>query len=248
MYQYAQIPWHQEILSDNQVSRRGSDVTIVVTNTQGSLALHQLETSHVIVGLYRGILEMINRPEWFEGVIFLSVMGTAVGSISIFGVGTQGAALNSILTNDTANVATARSLGAQKTVRGQYTDAEDSEILFDWSYESAPFGMLEPRAIFTAVLGGLADAAFYDPELRVNEVNARSAGIGQGPRAYWCNFHLSTGDGYGGPLTIHLVTKTFRDVVGYIMPAVNWYGEYEIDIWYQRKINAYASITKKGPD
>ena len=96
----------------------------------------------------------------------------------------------------------------------------------------------------------LADAAFYDPSTPVNEVNAESDPRGPDPLDYSCNFHISVDldDGYPGPLTYYLVTKTFRDVAAYIMPQEQWYGEYEIDLYYRQKLNAYVEVTRRDDD
>ena len=189
---------------------------------------------------------MIERSLWYEATIGLNVHGTVVGHIIILGP-QQGTALNSTAIIPSMDIATARSLGARRPVRGRCIDSEDRSMELDWKHDTESIGRMEEKAIYTAVLSGLADAALYDPSTSINEVNAMSAAVGQGPHNYWCNFHISVDadDGYPGPLTYYLVTKTFRDVASYIMPLANWYGEYNIDLYYRGKMNAYIEVAKR---
>ena len=211
--------------------------------------MFQLQTSLVILGLYHGILMMIERSWWYEALIGLKVHGIVVGYISILAP-QQGTALNGTAAIPLAEVAAARSLEGPTLVRGRYFEPEDRSFQLEWTHQTEPSSTMAQEAIYTAVLSGLADAAFYDPATLVSEVNAESVTVGPDPLDYWCNFRISIDpdDGYPGPLTYYLVTKTFRDVAGYIMPQAQWYGEYDIDLYYQQKLNAYVEITKRDPD
>lgn len=246
MYRFAQVPWDREILTQTRITQSHSDVSIIVKNTQSAGAIDQLENSHVISGLYRGIFMMIERSWWYEAIIGLDVHGTVVGHIIILGP-QQGTALNSTAAIPSADIAAARSLEARRPVAGRCLDPEDPSFQLDWTHETESSSSMAQEAIYTAVLSGLADAALYDPGTLTNEVNAMGPIVGQGPSAYWCNFHISIDpyDGYPGPLTYYLVTKTFRDVADYIMPLANWYGEYDIDLYYQEKMIAYVEVAKK---
>lgn len=208
-----------------------------------------LETSHVILGLYRGILMMIERSWWYEALVGLRVHGIIIGYISILAP-QQGTALNGTAAIPPAEVAAARSLGGPSLVRGRYFDPEDRSFQLEWTHQTELSSIMAQEAIYTAVLSGLADAAFYDPATLVSEVNAESAAVRPRPLDYWCNFRISINpdDGYPGPLTYYLVTMTFRDAAGYVMPQARWYGEYDIDLYYQQKLNAYVEVTKRETD
>ena len=245
MYTFAQVRYDKEILTQTRITQTFSDVSIIVKNVQSAGAIDQLENSHVIEGLYRGIFMMIERSWWCEATIGLNVHGTVVGYITILGP-QQGAALNSTAAIPPAAIAAARSLEARRTVGGRCLDREDPFFQLDWTHETETSTRMEQEAIYTAVLSGLADAALYDPSSVTTEVNALGPVVGQGPSAYRCNFHISIDphDGYPGPLTYYLVTKTFRDVAGYIMTLANWYGEYTVDLYYQGALIAYAEVAK----
>ena len=249
MYKFAQLAWHRAISTQTWITQAYSDVTIKITSTQSAGAIYQLENSHVILGLYRGIRMMIERSLWYNAVISLKVQGIVVGYISIAGP-QQGSALNGTAAVSPAKAAAARSLEGPTLVRGQSFDPEDRAFQLEWTHQTEPSSMMAQEAIYTTVLRGLADAAFYDPATIVSEVNARSAAIGPGLLDYWCNFRISTDpdDGYPGPLTYYLVTKSFRDIAGYIMPQARWYGEYDIDLYYQQKLNAYVEVTKSDTE
>ena len=246
MYTFAQVPWDREILTKSRITQAYSDVSITVENAQSAGAMDQLENSHVITGLYYGILVMIERSWWYEAIIDLKVHGTVVGYIIIVGP-QQGTALNSTTAIPSANIAAARSLEARRPVTGRCLDPQDQSFQLDWVHQNEPSSEMVQEAVFTAVLSGLADAALYDPGALANEVNAMGTLVGQGSSAYRCNFHISVDpdDGYPGPLTYYLVTKTFRDVSSYIMPLASWYGEYDIDLYYLGELIAYAKVAKK---
>lgn len=244
MYQFAQLPWDQEVIGETRISRGGSDVSVIVKSIQNARAMDQLEVSHVIVGLYWGILKMADVPNWSEAIINLNIVGVLIGTISILGP-SLGTTLNGTMATNTPSVATVRSLEARAVIQGLYIDEEDPKFVLRWSHINEPSLRLEEKAIFTAVLGGLADAAVYSPGTEVNEFNAMSAGVGRGPPAYWCNFRISIGE---GPLTYYLVTKALRDVAGYVMPSANWYGVYAMDLWYQGWQNSYIEVSKRGPN
>ncbi len=249
MYRFAQVPWDREILTETRITQTISNVAILVKNTQSAGAIDQLENSHLISGLYRGIFMMIQRSLWYEAIISLKVHGTVVGYISILGP-QRGTALNSTAAIPSADIAAARSLEARRPIAGRSLDPEDPSFQLDWTHETELSSRMAQEVIYTAVLSGLADAALYDPNTLTNEVNAMNPVVGQGPSAYRCNFHISIDpdDGYPGPLTYYLVTKTFRDVAGYIMPLANWYGEYDIDLYYQGKRIAYVEVAKRFPN
>ena len=245
MYIFAQVRYDQEILTQTRITQTFSDVSIIVKNAQSAGAIDQLENSHVIEGLYRGLFMMIERSWWYEASIGLNVHGTTVGYITILGL-QQGATLNSTAAIPPAALAAARSLEARRPVRGQFYDREDPQFQLDWVHEIETSTEMVQEAIYIAVLSGLADAALYDPSSLINQVNALGPVVGQGPSAYRCNFHISIDpdDGFPGPLTYYLVTKTFRDVAGYIMTLANWYGEYDVDLYYQSASIAYAKVAK----
>ncbi|KAK0510999.1 hypothetical protein JMJ35_006551 [Cladonia borealis] len=245
MYTFAQVRYDKEILTQTRITQTFSDVSIIVENVQSAGAIDQLENSHVIEGLYRGIVMMIERSWWCEAIIGLNVHGTIVGYITILGP-QQGAALNSTAAIPPAAIAAARSLEARSRVGGRCLDREDPFFQLDWTHETESSTGMAQEAIYTAVLSGLADAALHDPGSLTTEVNAMGPVVGQGPSAYRCDFHISIDpdDGYQGPLTYYLVTKTFRDVAGYIMTLANWYGEYTIDLYYQGQLIAYAEVAK----
>ena len=245
MYIFAQVRYDLEILTETRITQTFSDVSIIVKNVQSAGAIDQLENSHVIEGLYRGIFMMIERSLWYEASIGLNVHGTVVGYITMLGP-QQGAALNSTAAIPPAAIAAARSLEARRPSGGLFYDREDPHFQLDWTHEIETSTEMVEEAIYTAVLSGLADAALYDPSSLTTEVNALGPVVGEGPSAYRCNFHISIDphDGFPGPLTYYLVTKTFRDVAGYIMPLAIWYGEYEIDLYYQVAPIAYAKVAK----
>ena len=245
MYIFAQVRYDQEILTQTRITQTFSDVSIIIKNAQSAGAIDQLENSHVIEGLYRGLFMMIERSWWYEASIGLNVHGTTVGYITILGL-QQGAALNSTAAIPPAAIAAARSLEARRPVAGLFCDREDPHFQLDWMHEIETSTEMVQEAIYTAVLSGLADAALYDPSSLTNQVNALGPVVGQGPSAYRCNFHISIDpdDGFPGPLTYYLVTKTFRDVAGYIMTLANWYGEYDVDLYYQSASIAYAKVAK----
>ena len=246
MYRFAQVPWDREILTQTRITQTYSDVSIIVRNAQSAGAIDQLENSHVITGLYQGVFVMTEQSLWYEAIIGLKVQGTVVGYITILGP-QRGTALNSTAALPSADIAAARSLEARRPVGGRCLDPEDQSFQLDWTHGSEASSRMAQEAVYTAVISGLADAALYDPSTLTNEVNAMSPVIKQGPSAYRCNFHISIDpdDGYPGPLTYYLVTKTLRDVAGYIMPLANWYGEYDIDLYYQGKMIAYVEVAKR---
>ena len=246
MYKFAQVAWQRKVSTQIRVTQAYSDATIQVTNAG---TLYQLENSHLILGLYRGVLSMLARNEWYETVIILKVHGIIVGYISIAGP-QRGTALNGTTAIPPEEVATARSLEGPFPRRGRFSDPEDRTLQLAWTHQTEPISRMVQDAIYTAVLRGLANAAFYDPATLVNEVNAESVHRGPDPLDYSCNFQISVDldDGYPGPLTYYLVTKTFRDVAAYIMPQEQWYGEYEIDLYYRQKLNAYVEVTKRDHD
>lgn len=249
MYKFAQAPWYRAVSTQTRITQAYSDVTIDVRRLQGAGVIYQLANCHVILGLYSGILMMIEHSWWYDAVISLKVHGVVVGYISILGP-QQGTALNGTAAIPTAEVAAARSLETPRVVRGRSFDPEDRSIQLEWTHQTEPSTNMAQEAIYTAVLGGLADAAVYDPATLISEVNATSATVGTGPSDYWCNFRISIDpdDGYPGPLTYYLVTKIFRDVAGYIMPEVQWFGEYDIELYYQQKLTAYVEVTKRDRD
>ena len=248
MYKFAQLPWDKEILTQTRITQTYSDVAIIVKNARLAGVMYQLENSHVVSGLYQGILIMIERFWWYEAIIGLKVHGTIVGYISILGP-QQGTALNSTAAIPSADIAVTRSLEARRQVGGQCLDPEDRSFLLHWTHETETSSEMAQETIYTAVLSGLADAALHDPSTLTNQVNAMSAVVGQSPSDYSCNFHMSVdpGDGYPGPLTYYLVTKTFRDVAVYIIRLADWYGEYDIDLYYQGKRLAYVEVAKRIP-
>ena len=246
MYKFAQFPWYRALSSQTRITQAYSDVTITVRSTG---AMFPMETSHVILGLHREILVMIERSWWYEALIGLRVHGIYVGYISIIAP-QQGRALNSTAAIPTAEVAAARSVEVSRPVRGRFHDREDLSFRLEWTHQTEPSTLMAQRAIYTAVLSGLAEAAFYDPATVTSEVSAVTIAIGPYPLDHWCKFRISIDpdDGYLGPLTYYLVTKTFRDVAGYIMPQAQWYGEYDIDLYYEQKLTAYVEVTKNDFD
>lgn len=179
MYKFAQVPWDREILTMTRITQTYSDVSIIVKNTQSARAIDQLENSHVISGLYRGIFMMIERSWWYDAIITLKVHGSIVGYISILGP-QQGTALNSTAAIPSADIASARSLEARRPVSGRCLDPEDRYFQLDWTHETESSSIMSQEAIYTAVLSGLADAALYDPSSLTTEVNAMGPVVGQG--------------------------------------------------------------------
>ena len=248
MYQFAQREWGEEVLGQTTIFRPGSNVEIIVKNTQRALDFDQLEVSHVIIGLYRGVLQMVNHPDWFEGVITMTVEGDQVGTMTIQTMH-AGVDLNSNTATNatTGNFATARSLNARALVRGQYTDPHHHQFQLNWEYNSPPYGLMDQKIIFTAVLGGLADAAVHSPHESVLQINAISTGVGEGPPAYWCAFRIGI-DYDRIPMTYSLVTRTLRDAAGYLMVEQNRFGDMSLDVLYGGRNIAYALVSKMGPD
>ena len=150
MYQSAQHEWGEEVLGQTTVFRPSSNVEIIVKNTPRALNFDQLEVSHVIIGLYRGVLQMVNHPDWFEGVITITVEGDQVGTMTIQTMH-AGVDLNSTTATNatTGNFATARSLNARALVRGQYTDPHHHHFQLNWEYNSPPYGLMDQKIIFT---------------------------------------------------------------------------------------------------
>lgn len=249
MYKLAQVAWHRAIETQTRITQAYSNVAIIITSTQSAGAIYQLENSHVILGLYRGILMMIALSWWYDTLISLKVHGIVVGYINIAGP-QQRTAISGIAAVSPAKAAAARSLEGPSLLRGRSVDPEDRFFQLQWTHQTESSSIMAQEAIYTAVLSGLADAAFYDPGTFVSEVNAESEVVGPSSLDYWCNFRISTDpdDGYPGPLTYYLVTKTFRNVAGFIMPEAHWYGEYDLDLYYQQKLNAYVEVTKVQPD
>ena len=247
MYGFAQHEWGDEVLGQTTIFRPGSTVEIIVRSTQPALDFDQLEISHVVVGLYRGVLQMVNRAGWFEGVIIMTLAGRQVGTMTIQKMH-AGNSLDSNLSLDASaeKAATARSLKGRAIVQGSYTDAQDRRFQLKWEYGDSPFGLMDQKTIFTAVLGGLADAAVHSPQDSILQINAVGASAGEGPSAYRCVFRIGISIGQP-PMMYALVTRTLRDIAGYLMVEQDRFGDLNTDILYDGRKVAHALVSKTGP-
>lgn len=81
----------------------------------------------------------------------------------------------------------------------------------------------------------------------VLQINATSTGVGEGPPAYWCAFRIGI-DYDRIPMTYSLVTRTLRDVAGYLMVEQNRFGDMSLEVLYGGRNIAYALVSKMGPD
>ena len=188
---------------------------------------------------------MVNNPEWFEGIITITVHGVRVGTMTIRQMQPAVSSENSTSASSApGDATTARSLNARALVRGQFTDPDDARVEFKWSYDDAPYGLLDQKPIFAAVLGGLASTAIYSPYDSIRQIKTVSADAGESPSSYWCAFYVGVEKGHV-PMTYTLVTRTWRDVAGYLMNEQNRFGALILDVLVSGTKVGYGLVSEK---
>lgn len=83
LYRLSYKRWHSPWLDEPSFSIPGQGIEISVQRVEPTQATSQLEVSHVLLGLYQGVLAMSAQITFFEALITIRVQGHSVGKILI---------------------------------------------------------------------------------------------------------------------------------------------------------------------
>lgn len=214
MYHFAQKGWNQQLSGGFTIWVVGFTVEIDIESSQGQHGSFDLQTCHIILGLYETMVEVSAQSRFCEVLTTLSLHRRQIGVLTIQKrtSSTQekdGAnATRSLMANgfSSSNVATYPS--------GQITDADDARFTVTYIYSGI---RINSKDIFLAALDALATAAQFSPDTSFTSLNAISA-------SGYCVISIAM-DGSQSQMSYSYVTKALRAMISSIVVVLRRFEE-----------------------
>lgn len=234
MYVFAQEPWDFEV-DGATAFEPGYNVIIVSNNQQPAGAPLRLKTSHVILGLYEGLMTMLGHNRFCELSVTLSIHQRQVGELSMRAehVPIEAAADSTIIgTSLDAISPVITATDDSNALQRQYTDPSDPKFKMIYQFHGS---RIPSKNIFTAALNGLANAAVFDPKSPCDRLKAVSENSG-------CLIQISKLDGQS--MDYAQATKALKWMTSTIPILEKTFGEMNAQLVYDGQRIADGYILK----
>ena len=192
------------------------EIDVVASQAPGSAL--QLQTRHIILGLYETMIAVSENSRFCELQTRLSLHGRQIGILKIVkkvaGTTTE---MNNL--NATTSTMAKPSLNGDVLTypSGQVIDTSDPSFSMSYAYSGV---RINSRDIFMAAIDALAIAAQFDPGTAFSSLHAESASGN-------CLISIAQVDGLYQMSYIH-VTRALRIMVADVMLTLNYFGAVEL--------------------
>ncbi len=234
MYGWAQNPWDSET-DGGTAFKDGYNVIIVMEPHQPVGAPLQLKVSHVVLGLYEGIITMLQQNRFCDLSVTLSVFQRAVGTLGMkaknLRIGSNASSMAGGVDLDAAFL-TLGTTSNSNVLEGEYTDPTDAKLKLIYSFHGT---RIPSKDILTAALGGLADAAVFDSQSPCGRIKAVSESFG-------CIIYI--GIVMGQSMTYAQATKALKWMSSTIPVREKNFGEMNVQLEYDGQKIAEGYISK----
>ncbi len=172
MYLFAQRGWYDQLAGGFTVWVNGFNMEIDIESFQEQHGTFQLQTNHIILGLYETITDISARSQFCEVVSALSIRKRQIGTLTI-----QERASRT-LEQDEANTKSSMTIGRSQNNNtitypsGHITDSDDPSFSISYAYSGI---RLNSKDVFSAILDALASAALFSPSIAFRSLDAISA-------------------------------------------------------------------------
>lgn len=233
MYQWAQDPWDSE--TDGGTAYEDGYNVIIVANTDFPVGPLQLKVSHVVLGLYEGLMEMLQQKKSCEVSVTLSLYQRQVGILSMKAnnpsIGSNSSSEAGFVDID-AILPASRVNNSSNVLQGEYTDPTDAKLKMIYSYHGS---RIPSKDIFTAALNGLVNAAVFDPTSPCQLLKAISESAS-------CVIYIGTIAGQS--MTYAQATKALKWMSSTIPIHERNFGEMNVQLMYDGQKIAEGYILK----
>ena len=172
MYQFAQKGWYEELAGGYTVWVNGFNMEIDIQSLDGEHGAFQLQTNHIVLGLYETITEISTRSRFCEVFSTLEMHRRPIGTLVI-----QKRA-SKTLEQDESNATSSMTISSSQNSNtvtypsGLITDSDNPNFSISWAYSGI---RLNSKDVFSATLDALASAAPFSPSMSFKSLDAISA-------------------------------------------------------------------------
>lgn len=161
MYNWVQDQW-DSVTDGGNAYEDIYDVIIVADNSPQETTALQLKVSHIVLGLYEGLMDMLRANAYCELSVTLFLHQRPVGDLSMKVNNLQLGFNESAMVNGDEYYAAlqgASSTNSSNILQGEYVDPTDPKLKISYTFHGR---RISSKDIFTAALDGLANAAVFD--------------------------------------------------------------------------------------
>ena len=167
MYHFAQADWYQELTGGFTTWVNAYDLEIDIESSHGIHGDFQLQTRHIVLGLYETVTDVSAHSRFCEVLSTLSMHRRQIGTLVI----QKRAPSKSNATSSVVDQGSPSS-NAATYPSGQVNDPDEPSFLISYEYSGT---RINSKDIFLAVIAALATAAQYPPMQPFRALNALSA-------------------------------------------------------------------------
>lgn len=232
MYLYAQSGWYKQISGGFTVWVAGFNVEIDIENSQGPQGSLQLQTNHVVLGLYDTITDVAAHSRFCKVLVTLSLHRRQIGSLVIEEKTPQGSGKGEAVAANPALGTVSSPSNAVTYPSGEITDRDDISFSISYTYSGTN---INSRDIILAVLDALATAAQSAPGTPFRSLDAKSvSGI--------CLLSMLQVENPLFKVNYSYVTKALRTIILDIMVPLRKFGEMTVQLNWEAVKMAEGSI------
>ena len=235
MYHFAQTGWYKGLAGGFTVWVNGFNMEIDIEKLLEPHGSFQLQTIHIVFGLYETIVDISTHSRFCEVLTTLSVYRRQIGtlviqrraSVALEKETANATSLILVKGSSTSNAATYPS--------GMILDPENPSFSISYRYSGI---RINSKDIFLAALGALATAAEFSPSTSFKSLNAISA-------SGKCAISILEVDNQF-QLNYSYVTKALRAMVVDVMVYLRKFEEMTLELKWQATKIAEGSIRLAG--
>ena len=240
MYFLTCLPWEGALRENYPIATPGIDEEIMFHPTAASHADDQMETQHMVLGLFVGALTMAthSRNSFYQITVVTRMYGRLLGYIYLW---PRSAPADIYKSSESSYTLVSLEGGVKRTnittmahqslddEKGILADPGDLDFTIDYRMVGN-LAARDPRDIFLAVLDFLANAAPYDPGSPFRQLEGRDTRTD--PSVVVSIRKLAASDPRAGLLTYHLVCRAVQLLVR-LMKLMRDFRPVEFDLLYR---------------
>ena len=231
MYLFAQKGWYEKLAGGFTVWVIGFNMEIDIESFQGRHGDSQLQTNHIIMGLYETITDITARSRFCEVLSTLSIRRRQVGTLTIQKRASRTPEQDEANATSSMTIGKSQNSNAITYPSGLITDSDDLSFSISYTYSGV---RLNSKDVFSATLDALASTAFFSPSATFRSLNAISASGD-------CLINVVEVD---NPLQVNysFVTKALRTMIIDIMVPLRVFGAMSLQLKWDGLNMAEGSI------
>ena len=231
MYQFAQTGWNKRLSGGFTVWLDRYDVEIDIESVHQQHGSVQLQTCHIVLGLYETIREVSAQSRFCEVLTALSLHRRQIGSLAIQRKTPQKTKTVGVNATSSSTVMDFSSNDVPTYPSGSIIDLDDRRFNISYMFTGI---RINSKDIFLAVLDALATAARFPANTLFQSLNAASPSGA-------CVISLTV-DSSQSTLSYSFITKTLRGIVIHVMVVLRKFEEITFQLNWQANKMVEGSV------